>query len=59
MNRRQPLGTTEQVAEYLGITPAALYQLRYLGRAPKAAKVGTRLRWRWTDVDAWLASNSS
>lgn len=56
---RRPLASTEEVAAYLGITVGALIQLRYLGKAPKAAKVGTRLRWNWGDVDAWLAKNAS
>ncbi|MEU1761699.1 helix-turn-helix domain-containing protein [Micromonospora sp. NPDC005652] len=52
--QREPLATTEEVADYLGITPRALIQMRYLGKAPKATKVGRRLRWRWKDIDAFL-----
>jgi predicted DNA-binding transcriptional regulator AlpA len=53
-NGSRPLATTQQVADYLGISVGALRQRRYLGDAPKAARVGTELRWRWEDVDAWL-----
>jgi predicted DNA-binding transcriptional regulator AlpA len=56
---RRPLATTEQVAGYLGISVPALLQLRYLGRAPKAAKVGTRLRWNWKDVDDYIEQRAS
>lgn len=58
MSRRRPLASTEDVATYLGITVNALHQLRYLGNAPRAAKVGTRLRWRWEDVDSWVDARS-
>ncbi|MFR9779043.1 helix-turn-helix transcriptional regulator [Micromonospora sp. MS34] len=55
---RPKLVTTEEVAEYLGITVGALHQLRYRGKAPRAAKIGTRLRWRWSDVESWLDQQS-
>jgi excisionase family DNA binding protein len=55
---RPPLATSEEVAQYLGITVGALHQLRYLGKAPKASKVGTRLRFRWSDVDRWLEQSA-
>lgn len=55
---RSPLASTPEVAAYLGISVNALHQLRHLGKAPRAAKVGTRLRWRWEDVDRWLDEQS-
>lgn len=42
------------LAEYFGMTRDDLYQLRYLGKAPPALKIGGRLRWRKRDVDTWL-----
>lgn len=53
------LGTTRQVAEYLHMTTNALHLLRHEGKAPPAAKVGTRLLWAWDDVDEWLAARTS
>lgn len=54
MSTRRPLASTPEVAAYLGITIGALHQLRHNGKAPRAAKVGKQLRWRWEDVDRWL-----
>jgi len=56
---RQPVATTEEVAAYLRITPGALLNLRHLGKAPPATKVGNRLRWRWEDVEKWLVENAT
>lgn len=53
------LATTEEVAAFLRKTPAALRQLRYEGKAPRAAKVGPRLLWRWGDVHRWLDEKTS
>jgi hypothetical protein len=53
------LATTEEVAAYLRKSPAALRQLRYEGKAPRAAKVGPRLLWHWADVHRWLEEKTS
>lgn len=42
------------VAQLLGVSQAALYQMRYLGQAPPAIKISGRLRWRRRDVEHWL-----
>lgn len=44
--------TTEEAAELLGISKSSLYTLRYSGNAPPAVKVGSRLRWRRSDIGA-------
>ncbi|MFF0469346.1 helix-turn-helix transcriptional regulator [Micromonospora zamorensis] len=59
VKERRPLATTEEVANYLQVSVPALHQLRHVGRAPKAAKVGRGLRWKWSDVDEWLESRAS
>ncbi|WP_431881548.1 helix-turn-helix transcriptional regulator [Micromonospora chalcea] len=59
VKERQPLATTEEVAAYLNVTVQALHDLRHKGRAPKAAKVGRSLRWRWSDIDAWLEDRAA
>lgn len=46
--------TTEQVAEYLQVPVSTLHQWRYLGKGPRAARVGKHLRYRRSDVDAWF-----
>lgn len=48
--------TVEEVAEVLRTTPSALYSSRHRGEAPGAlaVRVGRRLLWRPTDLEAWL-----
>lgn len=52
--KREPLATVTEVAEYLGITPNALYVMRQRGTGPKSSKVGRTVRYRWADVEKWL-----
>lgn len=44
----------DEVAAYLRTPRATLYKLRSQGRGPRASRVGRELRFRLTDVDAWL-----
>lgn len=46
--------TTPEVARYLGIPVATLYQWRTRGIAPRAVRVGKHLRFRRADVEAWV-----
>ena len=46
--------TIREVGAYLGIPVPTLYQWRYVGKGPKAAKLGRHLRYRRADVEAWL-----
>jgi excisionase family DNA binding protein len=48
------LMTVEEVADYLGTTPANLYVWRSRGQGPRAAKVGRYLKYSRRDVLAWL-----
>ncbi len=50
------LATPVEVAEYLQVPLKTLYQWRYQGEGPRAYRVGRHLRYRWEDVEAWLAS---
>jgi excisionase family DNA binding protein len=43
------------LAEHLGLSPSAVYALRASGHAPPVTKVGSRVFFQRTDVDAWLA----
>lgn len=44
----------EAVAHALGISMAALAQLRYRGTGPRFIKRGRRILYRWSDVSAYL-----
>lgn len=46
--------TTRELADYLGVKVQAIYDLRSEGRAPVAIPVGGGLRFRASDVRAWL-----
>ena len=48
------LVTPEDLAELLLVTTGQLAQMRYLGTGPKYVKVGTRVRYSLSDVQAWL-----
>ena len=48
-----PWLTIEQFAGRLQTTVQAVYKLRHLGKAPRAAKVGKSLRFHVDDVAAW------
>lgn len=48
--------TTEQVSEYLQVPVTTLHQWRYLGKGPRAARIGRGLRYRRADVEAWVAA---
>ncbi|WP_415489428.1 helix-turn-helix transcriptional regulator [Acetobacter sp.] len=47
--------TYVQAAEYLGISPGRLRNLKWMGRGPRSVTYGTRdVRFRIADLDAWL-----
>ena len=47
-----------QVADALGVTVAALTQMRYRGTGPAYTRVGIRVRYRWSDVEKYLAERT-
>jgi excisionase family DNA binding protein len=51
--------TIDQAAEYLAIPKATLYtwRTRRAGFGPRAAKFGSCLRYRRSDLDAWIADH--
>jgi excisionase family DNA binding protein len=54
-SNKDPLLSPEQLSKELnGIPVATLYQWRLKGTGPRALKVGRHLRYRRSDVDAWL-----
>lgn len=50
----EPVLTLAQIAEHLGVSVQALYDLRNKGRGPRGFKVGRHLHFRVSEVDAWL-----
>ncbi|EKA62385.1 excisionase [Janibacter hoylei PVAS-1] len=44
----------QDVATFLGVPVGALYDWRCQGEGPPALKIGRRLRYRESDVFAWL-----
>lgn len=43
-----------QFTNLLGISVDTAYYWRQVGKGPKAARIGKQLRYRKSDVDAWL-----
>ena len=48
------LWTAQDVADYLTVPLATLYQWRYLGTGPTAYRVGRHLRYEPAAVQRWL-----
>lgn len=46
----------EDLAEYLGIPLPTVYAMNSRGTGPRRIRVGKHVRYRKTDVDAWLES---
>jgi excisionase family DNA binding protein len=50
----EPVITTSELAEYLGVHVQAIYDLRTDGRGPAGIRVGREIRYRISDVLSWL-----
>jgi hypothetical protein len=52
----EPLFTLQEAAEYLRLTPSALYSQRYKGDKPGALgiRVGRKVLYRPADIDRYL-----
>lgn len=48
------LNGPEWLAEHLGIPLATVYAMNHRGTGPRRIKVGKHVRYRRSDVDAWL-----
>lgn len=55
MNNLDRLLSPQELAEYLGVPVATLYQWRYRGEGPRGFRVGKHLRYRWAEVEEWIA----
>ena len=54
MEREDRLINVEELADYLGVPVATLYQWRYRREGPPGFRVGRHLRYRWSDVQRWI-----
>ncbi|WP_199184214.1 AlpA family transcriptional regulator [Cryobacterium sp. Y62] len=50
----EPVLTTGELAEYLGVQTQAIYDLHTDGRGPSGIRVGREIRFRVSDVVRWL-----
>lgn len=50
-----PLLTLDEVSSYIRTPKKTLYTWRSAGKGPRAMKFGGALKYRLSDVDAWLA----
>ncbi len=48
------LMSLSEVAAYLGLSPGSIYNLRHGGHGPEGYKVGRQLRFRRSEIEAWL-----
>ncbi|MEU8264944.1 helix-turn-helix domain-containing protein [Micromonospora sp. NPDC048999] len=55
---RERMAGIHEVADYLGLKVQTLYNWRVKGIGPKSSRVGGLVRYRWSDVDAWLESRA-
>ncbi len=47
--------TTSELASHLGVPVQTLHDLRHAGRGPRGFRVGRELRYRLSEVQAWLS----
>ena len=52
----QPLLTQRQAAEMLALSERTLERIRVTGSGPKFVRCGRSIRYRLSDVEAWIAS---
>lgn len=50
----EPMLTMDELSRYTQTSKSTLYSLRSQGRGPKGIRIGRALRFRKSDVDAWL-----
>lgn len=50
----EDLFTPAQLAERIGSTTGTLAYWRYVGRGPRFVKIGRNVRYRPSDINAWL-----
>jgi excisionase family DNA binding protein len=53
--RGERLMSVQELADYLDVPVKTIYAWRYHREGPRGFKIGRHVRFRWHDVDAWLA----
>ena len=51
------LYTTGDMADLLSVNRKAVYDLKYRGELPPEIRIGNKVFWRESDIEAWLQSN--
>lgn len=51
----EQLMTVQELAQYLRVPVATIYAWRYRREGPLGFRVGKHLRYRWPDVEEWIA----
>lgn len=59
MREAEDFGTRKEVAARLRVPPSTLAYWAYRGIGPKYTRVGRGARYRWADVEKWLAEQES
>lgn len=54
IDMRDDVVSINEVALRLDVPKTTLYKWRYKGIGPRSHRVGKHLRYRWSDVLAWL-----
>ena len=49
------LVTVQELANYLGVPVTTIYTWRYRHEGPPGFRVGRHLRFRWSDIQEWIA----
>jgi excisionase family DNA binding protein len=58
METNERLLTIAELATYLDVSPWTIYDWRHKGLGPRGYKVGRGVRYRSSDVEAWLEERS-
>lgn len=53
--RGERLMSVQELADFLDVPVKTIYAWRYHGEGPRGFRVGRHVRFRWADVQAWLA----
>jgi excisionase family DNA binding protein len=46
--------SAQELADYLGVPVATLYQWRCRREGPPGFRVGRHVRYRWSDIEDWI-----
>ena len=58
MRDTRALASADELAEHVGVPKATLSQWRHRRVGPKWIRIGRHVRYRWSDIEAWLDSQA-